>query len=152
MGVTIPPENAAWKRAPTHRQVCLWRCMSSAIAFPWSWLGGRSQRQLYWGQLGNMLIQHYPLTLSLFITHIKIVPNGHNRQGKPNRNTDFIQVPMKFKRKTNHFSDNRSWTGTYMNSIPQIIFSCQSLFWLATSKSWNLHPSKQLYSSKYYMH
>ena len=135
------------KRAPAHQQVCLWRCVSSAIAFPCSWIGGRSRRQLCWGQLGNVLIQYYALTLSFFITGIKIVPNGHNRQGKANMRKDSIQFPIKFRRKTNNFSDDRSWTGTYMNSIPQIILFSPKLVLTAaiSSESWNLHPPKQLY-------
>lgn len=154
MESTIAPEYATWKRAPAHQQVCLWRCISSAIAFPCSWTGGRSRRQLCWGWLGDVLIQHYPLTLSLFITGIKILPNVHNRQGKPNTGKDSIQFPIKFKRKTNNFSDNRSWTGTYMNGIPQIILFLPKLVQTAaiSSESWNLHPPKQLYSSKYYVH
>jgi len=101
-----------------------------------------------------VLIQHYPLTLSLFITGIKIVPNGHNRQGKPNTRKDSIHFPIKFERKTSNFSDNRSWTGTYMNSTPQIILFSPKLVLTAaiSSESSNLHPPKQLYSSKYYVH
>lgn len=127
---------------------------TSAVAFPCSWIGGRSWRQLCWGWLGNVWSQHYPLTLLLFLTGIKIVPNGHDRQGKRNTRKDLIQFPIKFKRKMNNFSDNRSWTGTYMNSIPQIILFSPKLVQTAaiSSESWNLHPSKQLYSSKYYVH
>lgn len=130
------------------------KVISSTIAFPCSWIGGRSRRQLCWGWLGNVLIQHYALTLSLFITGIKMVPNGHNRQRKPNTRKDLIQFRIKFKRKTNNFSDNRSWTGTYTNGIPQIILLSPKLVQTAaiSSESWNLHPPKQLYSSKYYMH
>lgn len=119
-----------------------WRCVWFTTAFPCSWIGGRSQKQLCWGWLGNTLIQHYPLPLSLFITGIKIVPNGHNRQGKANTKEDSIQFPIKFKIKTNNFSDNRSWTGTYMNSIPQIILFLPKLVQTAaiSRESWKLHP------------
>lgn len=142
MGSKIAPDCTTWKRAPAHWQVCLWRCVSSTIAFPCSWIGGRSRRQLCWGRLGNMLIQHNALTLSLFITGIKMVPNGHNRQRKPNTRKDLIQFRIKFKRKTNNFSDNRSWTGTYTNGIPQIILLSPKLVQTAaiSSESWNLHP------------
>lgn len=43
-----------------------------------------------------MLIQHYPSTLSLFITGIKIVSIGHSR-GKSNTKKDLIQFPITFK-------------------------------------------------------
>lgn len=93
-------------------------------------------------QLGNVLIQHYPWTLSLFITGIKIVPNGHSRQGKLNTRKDSIQFPIKFRRKANNFRDNRSWTGTHTNSTPQIILFSPKLILTAaiSSESWNLHP------------
>lgn len=95
MGSTVPLQYTAWKRVPVHLQV--WRWESSAIAFNYSWIGGKSQRQQCWGGLGNMLIQHYPSTLSLFITGIKIVSIGHSRWGKTDTRKDLIQFPIKFK-------------------------------------------------------
>lgn len=154
MRTTIAPECATWKRAPTpHRCVCE-GAYHLPLLSPVAELVGEVGDSCAQGCWGTCVIQRYLLTLSLFITGIKIVPNGHNRQGKPNTRKDSIQFPIKFKRKTNNFSDNRNCTGTYMSSIPQIILFSPKLVQTAaiSSESWNLHPPKQLYSSKCYVH
>lgn len=142
MGSTAPPEYAAWKRAPAHRRCVCEGVYCLQLLSCNSVVGGRSQRQLCWGWLGSSFFQHNPLALSLFITGIRIVPNGHSRQWKPNKRKDLIQFPIKFRRKTNNFSDNRSWTGTYMNGIPRIILFLPKIVQTAaiSSGSWNLRP------------
>lgn len=136
MGSTIPTENTAWKRAPA-----LCRCVCEGV-----YCLQQLSPLLEWvAELaaGERVILALPFN-TLFITGIKIVPNGHSRQGKLNTRKDSIQFPIKFKRKANNFRDNRSWTGTHMNSTPQIILFSSKLILTAaiSSESWNLHPPK----------
>lgn len=67
MGSTIPTENTGWKRLAGVFVKVFIVCNS----FPLCLSGGQNLQQ------GNVVIQHYPLTLSLFITGIKILfPTG----------------------------------------------------------------------------
>lgn len=153
MGSTVTPECATWKRAPAHWQVCLWRCVSSAVAFPCSWIGGRSRRQLCSGLLGNALIQHYPLTL-FSLQVLKLFPMGITDKESQTRGRIRSSSPLNSKEKliTSVIIGvvlEPTWAAYHKS-----FYSCQSLFRLQQfpARAGIYIPPKQLYSSKCYVH